>query len=93
VPSGCIELPSVSWTGHDHDGTIRRDHRGSQAAQALSQLNEPLTTKPDHNRIRQQAIPADAPMATAPGERLYPTSWAYFASRGPGVRVPLAPCP
>jgi hypothetical protein len=32
-----------------------------------------LTTKPDHNGIRQEAIPADAPVAAAPGERLFPT--------------------
>jgi len=50
-----------------------------------------LTTKADHNSIRQGPIPADAPRATAPGERRYPTAWAYFASRGSGVRVPLAP--
>jgi hypothetical protein len=50
-----------------------------------------LTTKPDHNRIRQSPIPADALVATAPGERPHPTTWAYFASRGSGVRVPLAP--
>src|SRR4029077_13104794 len=39
-----------------------------------------LTTKADHNSIRQGPIPADAPKATAPGERRYPTAWAYFAN-------------
>ena len=40
-----------------------------------------LTTQPDRNRIRHGAIPADAPMAASPGEPLFPTTWAYFASR------------
>lgn len=50
-----------------------------------------LTTKPDHNRIRQGPIPTDASMAIVPGERQHATTWAYFASRGSGVRVSLAP--
>ena len=40
-----------------------------------------LTTKPDHNRIRQGPIPTDAPVAIVPGERQHATTWAYFASR------------
>ena len=36
-----------------------------------------LTTKPDHNRIRQGPISADAFIAEVPGERPYPTAWAY----------------
>jgi hypothetical protein len=47
--------------------------------------------KADHNSIRHGPIPADGPEATAPGERRYPTAWTYFACRGSGVRVPLAP--
>jgi len=46
-----------------------------------------LTTKPDHNRIRQGPIPSDAPSGASPDERPYPTAWPYFASRGSMVRV------
>jgi hypothetical protein len=41
-----------------------------------------LTTKPDHNRIRQGPTPTDVLIAAVPGERPYPTACAYFASRG-----------
>jgi len=44
-----------------------------------------LTTQPDHNRIRRGPIPADAPVDTFPGERLFPTVRAYFANRGSAV--------
>jgi hypothetical protein len=62
---------------------------GGQNAAAPSGNDGPrrwptLTTKPDHNGIRHDLTPADAPVATAPGERLFPTAWAYLQAEGQG---------
>jgi len=46
-----------------------------------------LTTKPGHNRIRQQPIPRGHSLAAIPSERPYPTAWAYLASRGSGLWI------
>src|SRR5262249_23654202 len=69
----------VPLEAHRHSHGLRRGGRRA------------LTTKPDHNRVRQDPIPTDALIAALPGERPHPTACTYFASRGSGVRVPLAP--
>jgi hypothetical protein len=59
---------SDSWTGLDSP-SMRTDLKIVRA-----DMQWTLTTKPDHNRIRQGPIPADALRAAVPGERLYPTT-------------------
>jgi hypothetical protein len=86
------------------DPANSRDHRtrfvhcrGTEAFRGEEHHRDAsLTTKADHNSIRHGTIPADPPVAAAPGERRYPTVWAYFAGRGssgssstvPGVQSP-----
>ena len=60
----------------------RRAIRRTNVIASTGSAHQPLTTKPDHNRIRHDPIPADTLMTEVPGERPYPTTWAYFASRG-----------
>jgi hypothetical protein len=50
-----------------------------------------LTTTPDHNGVRQRPFESDTRNHQLPSERRFPTTRTYFASKGSGVRVPLAP--
>jgi hypothetical protein len=69
-----------------------RSSRMRRSADTVSAC-ELLTTNPDHNSMRHEPIPADPLMQTTPGKRRYPTTWAYFASKGSLVRIPLAQAP
>ena len=73
----------VSIRERDMPRTLPADPRSLQPKEAAARryvvervVLRRLTTKPDHNRIRPDPIPAGAPMAAALGERPHPTAWA-----------------
>jgi hypothetical protein len=56
-------------------------------------LPDELTTNPDRNGTRQNPITTGHHGSSVPGERPFPTRWAYFASRGSGLGLHRFPGP
>src|SRR5262245_57123925 len=83
---GCERLPGAAADPRPapttaNDLAAESSHRGAQGERRRRVADLALHAVPEEPNKRS-SIPAGAPRATAPGERRYPTAWAYVQARG-----------